>query len=275
VKRLLVIQYLSIDVCLGAAASAYFAGHLLHAGLNFYFYISLILAVYGIYNIDHFFDSRSSQEMPDERRKFHKRHALFLFSTSTAALSLSPAVAFSFFPAPAIFAGFVLGFFMILYMALVYFRVSTLAKEILAASGFTAGVWLMPLAWGGRINPTLILPVAGIFFLACLLNLYGYALSDNAADSALGQSSMAIYVSNRFTAALNHILLATGLILFAVGIWENGLRRPLVLVFIHFVSQYVLTVLFFFGTSPRFVRLAGEMTFLIFFLPAFLKDIPV
>lgn len=75
------ISWLAIDVVVGAMASFYFFQKLLHVSLGWPAFVLLGLAVWAIYNLDHFLDARKITQSSSPRRLFHRRHLNILGSS--------------------------------------------------------------------------------------------------------------------------------------------------------------------------------------------------
>ncbi|WP_297336245.1 hypothetical protein [Algoriphagus sp.] len=71
--RLRWISYFSLDVVFGAMAGMLFFSKVAHVELAWPPYVLLALAVWCIYNLDHYLDSRKEEILLSSRRKFHRR----------------------------------------------------------------------------------------------------------------------------------------------------------------------------------------------------------
>lgn len=196
------IQWLSIDVALGACAGLYFFAHLLDNDLHWLFYVLMAMAVWSIYTLDHLLDAKQVKGTAStDRHRIHQSYA--------KSLSLILAMV--------VVIGLVLGFYLlkisvvslsVLILAVLilanlillkyYFKRLSILKEFITALFYTMGIMMVPylLQMEGGVHRGFWHLGAGYFFIAWM-NLILFSLMDAATDRADGFSSIVTFVGEK------------------------------------------------------------------------------
>jgi len=189
------IQWLSIDVALGACAGLYFFAHLLGTDLHWLFYILMAMAVWSIYTLDHLLDAKQVKGTASTDR--HRIHQYY-------SKHLSLTLAF------VVIIGIVLGYYLlqisvvsisVLILAVLiignlvflkyFFKRLSILKEFNTALFYTVGLMLVPylLEMEDGVHRGFWFLGAGYFCIAWM-NLVLLSLMDADTDRADGFSSI-------------------------------------------------------------------------------------
>lgn len=178
------INWLGIDVALGAGAFSFAVGHIWEVPFQPSSYLLLILVVWLIYAYDHLRDIQTSPvHLHSERRKFHERYANQLsYAAILVIAGIAPLLIMQ--PRSVLLSGSLLACGVAVYFLLIQLRWLPKTKEFTAALFYAAGIVLVPGALGG-FHSGLMIHAAQIFFLA-LANLWIFAWFDREADTEEG-----------------------------------------------------------------------------------------
>ena len=158
------ISTYSLDVAAGSVMMGIYASVILKTHSPFSWYVILFLAVWVFYTADHLLDAIKSKGESTIRR--HKAHYIYrnkllpiwimvaLFTGLMALYTLEIKI---------IYAGLILGIFILIYFILLYFNRKRfpwlLQKELIIGVVYVAGIWLAPLYWHETIPSVKILAI--------------------------------------------------------------------------------------------------------------------
>ncbi|AWW30434.1 hypothetical protein DN752_10040 [Echinicola strongylocentroti] len=182
------IQWLSLDVVLGACAGLYFFQHLLELSFTPVVYVLMALAVWGIYTFDHLMDARNIQgRASSARHLFHQVNFNTLLIWLVLVVITAVILAFDFIKFSHLMTfGMLLGTVIIgniVFMKFFGKKVSIL-KEITTAAFYTAGITLVPMIrFTNEGIPRVFWYFAFGYFLMAWFNLLLLAYMDYDSDS--------------------------------------------------------------------------------------------
>lgn len=274
---LLLVSYLSIDVALGALAVGIFFWKISQDPLPNTWYFIFPLAVYGVYNLDHWLDIQSNSKLQIElnpRRNFHSKHAVILLISIVTSLSGSILLGFIFLSLEMILTGFAIGTIVIFHfmvLNLKYFKNSNYpVKEITVCFIYCLGT-TFPLFLPSNIQHLSIKEFLLFIFLFCIVwnNLLINAISDMEEDKAEGFPSMplhfgfkktkTIFSLSTFSAALCLLSL-----LFLDSVFVD-FRAILIFAFSLLLPSILFALLSRKVLNKDLVRMLGELPFILFF----------
>jgi hypothetical protein len=252
------INLLSIDVALGAVASAAFFGRILNVHILPQAFILLGLIVWLIYTADHLLDAWSMKETAiSERHRFHQRHFLIIIVTfliiGTIAITLIFMIRVQLITAGVVFGTFVVTYLMV-NKWLKYF------KELAGSLLYTGGV-LLP-AWSlhnkAVVDDQLVLII--IFALIVLTNMLIFARFSMEEDRLNKQKSLATILGTR---AMNVLIRGVVLCCVIVMIYQarNGISSELLILFLMELVLVLVFELSYFRQHDRY-RIYGDAVFL-------------
>lgn len=259
---------LSLDVALGAVASAAFFGRVLHVHILPQGYFLLGTIVWLIYTADHLLDAWSMKEPAiSERHRFHQKHFVPIVATFLGA-SLLAIVLMFMTRIQLITAGTVFGIFVVTY--LLVNRWLNYFKELTGSLLYTGGV-LLP-AWSLNDRPPSPdqLLLIGIFFAIVVTNMLIFARFSIEEDQLNRQRSLATILGTRAMNVLIRTVVFASLVLMTYAATRAISPELTVL----FVMELVLVVVFewkYFRVNDRY-RAWGDAVFL---LPAVLFIVPL
>ncbi|MBG0781241.1 MAG: hypothetical protein H0S84_03130 [Bacteroidales bacterium] len=149
-KIIALIENLSLHVVAGSMCSALFASAVLKVELPWWWLVSLALAVWFVYTLDHLFDARlNSGRLKNLRHQFHEQHfkklVFVLLLTSFTGLIIF----YRFATVQMWIAACMLAVFALMHIVLVSSAALSnkiwLQKEVQIALIYSIGVWLGPL----------------------------------------------------------------------------------------------------------------------------------
>jgi hypothetical protein len=173
-------RWLSLDIVLGAI---FFLGYIncfyaLH--LPLVIYAELGLAVWVIYLLDHLIDSRRSTRFFSSRHQFY-RDSFTVLSWICLVAVISACVLLPFLPETIFINGLMLSLFSCSYLILVKYVPKFWIKEVLIASGYTTGLFLVPYSLVESLVWSDYLFFGNLFFIA-LSNLVVFSIYDLGRD---------------------------------------------------------------------------------------------
>lgn len=258
------INYLSIDVAIGAVISSAFMGRLLGAEINAIVCLTLGLVTWSIYTFDHLLDAKKGEVLARlPRHNFHLKHFNLLSILLLSALSIVLVLLF-FLPIRVILIGTSLGLIVILYFISINFLhwKKVYHKEITVALVYFSGIMVGPLS-----SPTINLETTKWFFLPgffilILLNLLIFSMYDQKADISNNFPSIFRVLKKPNTLSLIYVLM----ILFVFGVVIQLINSTDYLYLITTLMFVVLCLLHFYSYSnfcKNYYRYLGDGIFLI------------
>lgn len=172
-KSLQIVQSLSLDVVLGAIISSLFVAKYLSVQLSVSHLLSLGIAIWLIYTIDHLADAREIQyPATSARHLLHQRHfrkiALAAVLLALIGLYLLTYLAWSL-----ILWGVILSVFVVIYFAIVRLLQQSVFfhKELAIAVLYAIGIFLAPIHLYGTSLTGLPLILLGQYILLAFINV--------------------------------------------------------------------------------------------------------
>jgi len=248
------IQALSLDVAFGSTIMSSFVAHFMKVEVEFSIYVSLFIAVWLIYTIDHLIDAnRIKEEAHTFRHKFHQQH--FKKLTVVWVIAFLGGVLFSVLVLPneTIKVGFIASALVIVHLVLVYLlgtRVSIfIQKELGVAFTYCVGIIVGPLSMSSGLDGFGYFLMFQIFILA-LLNLLEFSWFDKKQDQIHGHTSV------------------------VRGLGEKIVLEVVFFLFTLFVLTLVVAFLFFpeYGQYELVLGLMAGMLFSVFVFQNFFKS---
>ncbi len=168
------IQFLSIDVVIGAVAVGYMATRLLEVGATPMWWLILPMAVWVTYSLDHIIDSiKKKNEAAIERHRFHYTNRKPIIIIVTLVGLITAILSLLYLENQILTDGIALAIIISFYFLLQYFlntwKSALLPKELIIAAIYTSGIFLAPLIWYD-MDPSysIIVVIFSIFMLAWL-----------------------------------------------------------------------------------------------------------
>lgn len=257
------MNILSVDVALGSICCAAWFAELFNVDLRPYAFVSLGLAVWIIYTVDHLLDARKIVGTAStERHRFHQKYFSKLIVAVIGAVLINVIVVL--FIRKAVFqSGVILASVMLVYFLLQRFLRHF--KEFVIAFLFSCGVllpsWSLSMSFPGFELSLIICQ----FMLTALINLLLFSWFDRHRDSADKRHSFVTLVGGKTTRVFIWLLFALNVALMSLSVvYSFQMLSSVAIVFVMNVSLFLL---FFrptgFEIEDRY-RLLGDG---IFFLP--------
>jgi len=274
-KSLKYIQYLSLDVVLGAIISSLFIAKLLNVSLGNSTLIGLGIAIWLIYTTDHLLDAKSIKGVAtNPRHAFHQKYFNIIASLSGIVFCLGIWNIFSL-PLETIKFGGILIFCVGIYFFTIRMvdRPSLWHKELSAALIYCFGVFAGPLSLAEGISYSVILLFCQ-FLIIVTLNLLIFPIYEMETDKNDQMKSLAISVGLKTIHKIIKSLFILSLILALIGlikvnpfhIGSDWLHGQYILLLMLGVLQSLVLWPHLFKQSNRY-RIIGDS---IFYLPALL-----
>lgn len=266
-KALKYIQYLSLDVVLGALISSAFLADLFGVQMPVSVYVGLGIAIWLIYTLDHLLDARRiSEEAVNPRHAFHQRHQK---SITVAVIAVFVLGVFNLWYLP--FETVRLGLVLVTLVGLYLFSVHLLKvkkiwhKEFSAALLYTIGILTGPLSLQSQFDLKMVM-IAALFFLYAMINLLLFPLYEETSDREDAMISIVtIWGRENVENVLRILFLIVVLVLGFVLMSEtNALNLKQILVFA-FMWLGLLAIFLksdFFSIQNRY-RWVGDGVFLV------------
>jgi 4-hydroxybenzoate polyprenyltransferase len=222
-----ILQYLSIDVMLGALASGAMAARLMGQAMPAVWWTALPLSVWVVYTTDHLLDARRMQgQAHSARHLFHHRYYYAIAAAWAGALMICITWAPWQAPQELLLLGMGMGMLVLLHLGIVSWAKGRarwwLQKELGVGLIYSAGVWGGPLALShGPASPAVWLAAAQFFGLA-MINLLVFSVYEEAADTQDGQTSFVRAVGRKFALRLVWLIA----LLTAAGGWLALRQEP-------------------------------------------------
>ncbi len=261
------LNLLSIDVALGAVASAAFFGRILHVHVLPQGFILLGLIVWLIYTADHLLDAWSMKETAiSERHRFHQKHFLPIILAFLVIGLIAVALMFMI-RVQLITAGILFGTFVVTYLLvnrwLKYF------KELAGSLLYTGGVLLPAWSLYNQAFTHNQLVLIGIFTLIVLTNMLIFARFSMEEDKLNQQKSLATVLGTRSMNVLIRLVVVSCVLVMIYAL-TNGISAELVVLFIMELALALVFEMEYFRVKDRY-RAYGDAVFL---LPAIVILLP-
>jgi len=215
------IQYLSLDVVLGAILSSLFIAQLIGVTLSSPILVGLGIAIWLIYTTDHLIDAKSIEgKAINPRHAFHQQYfkIIVAFGILAFAIGLWNIV---YLPMETIKFGGILIFCVGVYFVTIRLadRKSLWHKEMSAAMIYSFGIFAGPLSLSGDIPySTIFLFVQ--FSIIVILNLFIFPIYEEESDMKDNMKSLAITVGVGCLKRVINFLFVLLIILIGVGMFE-------------------------------------------------------
>jgi 4-hydroxybenzoate polyprenyltransferase len=196
------IQWLSIDVALGACAGLYFFAHLLDTSLHWLFYILMAMAVWSIYTLDHLLDAKQIKETAStDRHRIHQSYAKILSVTLGVVVIMGLGLGFYLLQISLLsLSVLVLAILILLNLILLkyFFKHLSIFKEFNTALFYTIGIMMVPYLLEMEEGVHRGFWYLGIgYFCIAWMNLILLSLMDAATDRADGFSSIVTVMGDK------------------------------------------------------------------------------
>ncbi|MBS9524204.1 UbiA family prenyltransferase [Litoribacter alkaliphilus] len=193
------LQWLSLDVVLGACAGMYFFAHLLGLHLDLLFYLLMGLAVWSIYTLDHLLDARQvGGTASTERHRFHQVYSNQLCIVLGVVVIVGAGIAYYLLDVSLIsVSAILLGGLIVGNMLAIKYLFSKLAflKEFNIAVFYTVGIMLVPYLLGMDEGVNRAFWLLGLaYFLVALMNLWLLSIMDAESDRQDGFVSLVTFL---------------------------------------------------------------------------------
>lgn len=280
IKTLYRIFVYSSYLCLDVAFAGVGVGSFFYQFWNSKFprigWAVLFLAIYSIYNLDHYLDSRSSSDFSQNpRRKFHKTYQIEILVSVILSSLFCLIMVLVYFPLEFLWLGLGILLFSLLYLFIQ--GKDWVTKEIAVATLYTAGTLTLPL-WGRTMSLEMVdFFLIILFWIAVFLNLISNSVLDYKEDIQEGFHSLATKLGSKILHRIIFILSTIGIfgsfivytiigeagrLLFDSTVFHWISWIPWVLIFstplaFHFRSQ---------DNRNNQYRIWGEMSFASFYL---------
>jgi len=173
-------RHLSLDIALGAIASGGLVVWFLKISMPVAWWFVLPASIWLIYTADHLLDVKQLGTLArTPRHIFHRTHFPTLYKSFWILLVITVLIAFLGLPAPILFFGALMAFFIGIYFLAIHVlklqKTLWFQKETVVAVLYAIGVWGGPLAM--RESPLTVLELILIFqmMLVALMNLLLFA----------------------------------------------------------------------------------------------------
>lgn len=199
-------QALSLDIAIGAVILSTAMANYYGVSLTWPVQLCLFIAVWLIYTFDHLMDGeRALQDQLSYRHLIHRCYRKQIVYACIMSILVGVGSIF-LLPSQVILWGVTAAAFIVIYFILVRFTVFW-AKEVFVALGYTAGVFLAPMALLPQWPNAGELWLAAGVFLVALINLLLFSLYDYQLDKQNGFHSLAIRLGSETTKEVIGILL--------------------------------------------------------------------
>ncbi len=262
------IENLSLHVVAGSVCSALFAAAVLDTKLPFWWLLTLALAVWSVYTLDHLVDAYFNRgRIKNQRHHFHDKHfkkLLFMLVLT----SITVLIIFSVFATLQIWL--VASVITVVVLTHILFVSTTafsnkkwLQKEVQIALIYSIGTWLGPLHYTKIATDIQLVMIFAAFTLLAWWETSFIALNERETDLNQQNSSLATRLGERKTKNLLLLLLLVQLVFCLVQFsFNEGIMAKAYLILL--TMGIAFGVLFFFRkylSKKGFLHLAGELVF--------------
>lgn len=196
------LQWLSIDVALGACAGLHFFAHLLDINLHWLFYLLMAMAVWSIYTLDHLLDAHQVKATAStDRHRIHHYYSKRLSLILSAVILLGILLGFYLLQISIISLSVLILTALILANLILlkyYFKKLAILKEFNTALFYTLGIMMVPylLQMEEGVHRGFWYLGLGYFFIAWM-NLLILSLMDSDTDRIDGFNSIVTAVGEK------------------------------------------------------------------------------
>lgn len=235
-NKVKVLQFLSIDICLGTVVLSAFIGEILSVQFSVIEYTALALSVFLIYNADHLLDIKKTNRKDLSIRRYFFLKYRYVITVALAIVSIILLFTLQFLPVSVVENGLFLTLLVVIYFLSIHLVSKKFYhKEVSAAIIYTLGIFVLPYSHlNAKPNVEFFLLMIQIFLLA-FLNLLVFSKYDKANDLMAKQPSLATSIDNesmtvliRALGVINFVLPLT-LIIYSVQIGQSILPQLLIL----------------------------------------------
>ena len=266
------IQFLSIDVVIGAVAVGYMATRLLDVVATPMWWLILPMAVWVTYSMDHIVDSvKNKNEAVIDRHRFHYTYRKPIIIIVALVGLITLVLSLLYLDNQILTYGIALSIIIGIYFLLLYFlntwKTALLQKELIIAGIYTSGIFLAPLVWYGGAPPYYAIAVISSIFVLVWLEGIMISWFDYDYDIKDDHTSFSVIIGRRNTRRflivahmLLEIMIITALILISDKIAFCSLLIALIM-------NLLLGLIILFPerfSKNNYYRLLGEI---VFFLP--------
>lgn len=209
------LQYLSIDIVIGAVILLHFFSHPFDVSIPTASYLLLGCVVWLIYTADHLRDAKLSANPGRARYLFHLKHETPLKASMTIVLLISGCCLF-FLPQSILLLGGVLLLLCICYLIFQSILASVGLKECYVAGMYAAGILVSPVALSSSFD---LFSFLALFVLA-LSNLLLFSWFEIREDRAEDICSIATQYGGQKTERIIQGLIVLGLALGFSALWS-------------------------------------------------------
>lgn len=215
------LQWLSLDVVLGALFSGMMVAQLLALEMPAYWYWVLPLSVWVIYTTDHLMDARRLKDAAHTpRHLFHYRNFRLLGAFWAIGLGLCLLYVPFLIDAQMFRFGIGMGVLVLGHLALVWLIGDRIAwflhKELGVALIYCAGIWGAPMVMYSNPIPIWCWILVGQFFLLAFLNLMLFSLYEWESDTLDQHTSFVRGIGRK---AAKRLCWSIGVLIIILGIW--------------------------------------------------------
>jgi hypothetical protein len=261
------IQAFSLDVAFGATVMSAFLAKFMAVNVPLEVYISLFVAVWLIYTIDHLIDaSKLNSEKASFRHLIHKRY--FKELTILWIVVFVFGVGFSLFlPAETRKVGFIASALVIVHLVLVYLLGSKISvfvqKELGIAFTYCVGIAVGPVSVSEDLTGFSYFFLAQIFILA-FINLLEFSWFDRAVDKKQSQSSAVLNLGERIVVEMIFMLFAVFVLSLVVAFlfFPQYGKYEMMLCLMAVILFAVIAFQRYFASNDRY-RVFGDLIFLL------------
>ncbi|TGM52941.1 hypothetical protein EHQ97_13580 [Leptospira adleri] len=263
---------LSIDIVLGALASAYFASTILETTMRTAFWLILPAAVWVIYTADHLFDGwKLGEKSVNERHRFHYKNIIFLSITTGLISTLCFTLSILFLRDWIVTAGLILGIFVFFHVVLSYLRLNFFWKECSVSILYSTGIWFGPILLTSKPKIEIVIPFF-LFLLTALSNSFMNSYMERELDQKENVTSILRQISPRALKRSVYLLAFLGLSLNIIWIEKNPKFIPefLYYCFGYSIPAWIVYRENFFQKN-QFYRILGEGYFILSLFPVIVR----
>ncbi len=270
------VNYLSLDIVLGAVLSASLTTYVFPYDITWWYYLVLAASVWVIYTLDHLIDSQRNKEIAVSPRHlyYYSNFSVIAWSVGFTMVGIG-VLLLLFAPLKLLVFGIFLGGISFIYLGLVFLVKNPsvwLPKELIVALIYTVGIWGFPIILQeGMGLKYLLFPIFFFLVVFFVLVFYSYVdLKEDLADHFYGLLSI---LSRTKSEQLLMLLLLSEVIVFLfIDVLFPWSELRLLLI-IYFIMMLMTFVLFYYKNKLKnrgYYRMLGET---IFFIPGIVLGI--
>lgn len=224
------IQWLSLDVVIGAVASGAMVARWLEVAMPMSWWVALPMSVWVLYTADHLLDAyRLGDRATTDRHRFHTKYFYPLAFAWVVSFLFCAGVLPFWVPMSLVWLGVGVGLLAMAHLGLVWWIRDRIApwhaKELGVAIVYTTGVWGGPLVIAQpEWSPWILLPLVQFACLA-LINLLIFAWYEQEIDGKDGATSWVRGLGPERSRLFMKCLIIGNVLLSGIAIW--GHSKPL------------------------------------------------